>query len=184
MKTAEVTVDETALLKYANNTGLQFQVYKDSIHRLVRVMAKAPPIPDAGLYRINQTIKREPAEWTYSKWARAVKWMLRKRWLRWIIPFPIERLVHAEYVTYAYETVKCEESLWSLIHGQIAEIKMDGREPKCIIIGFQAFHDLARDLNFNFSTPSLPTCSTEWGEIAGVPAILSHRVSPNSCLVV
>lgn len=113
-----------------------------------RLLLTINPV-EANKHYAGYKVDKIDAEWTDKWWARIVKKMLKNKWLAKLIPYPLECLVYARYVSMVPEIKQYPENRLHQIYAQCAYWKMQGKTPQCVIFGIEDYYEFRKTLDFS-----------------------------------
>lgn len=169
------------------NKDLNFEIYMDMERRILTALASTKPVAPVSF--VEQTICYSAAPWTYSWWARAIRWLSEWPWFRnWFLPYPIECLVTAHQIHIDSTELIHPESAIGEVHEQIIRLRMNNLSPYCILIGRKRLRDAIQDLGaaYVFGLPSVTSGQNHISStfILGIPAFSFPFFDPNTVIVV
>lgn len=161
---------------------VRLEMYEDISRDLVSVLVKTEPIGPLKTFTIT-TLTSEPCQWTSSWWAKSIQWMLKKDWLHWMIPHPIQCLVYATEVTQEPKSVDLPESVMDNIRAQIANLLVQGKRPERILAGCEAHKEAQKFNHFSMLTTGGYSGLGQF-MLKGYPVVLCDRLEQNAVLVI
>jgi hypothetical protein len=155
---------------------------KHSDKMLLEKMIQCKPI-EVGRQWATTKLGTQPADWVNSKWARVVLWFLRKKYLKRLIPYPIECLVHAQYVVNEPHAITLKEELLDSIYQQLGLIIYNGMEPEAIYVGRITRSEIHKVLDFNLFFPIREEKNHRIAEVQGLPVYVHPLLKESEILV-
>ncbi len=142
MLTIETNISKN-LTKALDIDGVEFRYVLDNICDHLYLHIK--PV-EAGKYVCKNKTEIINAPWVTSWWARLIKWLLKKKYLSKLVPYPLQCLANACSLTSTLEVSELNDTLLNKIYTQIVALRMKGKRPYCIIIGFDDWFNLNETL--------------------------------------
>jgi hypothetical protein len=166
-----------------HNDFYKVEMMPDLVRGCIRVMATTKPVA-APLNFVEQRFTSESCYWVHHCWARAIRWMLRKKWLRKLVPYPIEALVSAREVVLEPSTFQWPEKLLDNIHAQIAELHSNGQKPTLIIVGRQVECELMAEIHFSVMPIIQQDRQNQTMSYRGIPVVQTNKLEHDAVLVI
>ena len=181
IKRAQIGIDSWLLQKQPE---VQAEIVMEALDRNIRLLAQTKPVgPFPQFWTMSTT--HEPSPWTKKRWARVIRWMLRKKWLRKLVPYPIECLVFAHETTACCETTTLPESLHESVVAQMVNLRMKNMVPGAILVGRKRPRELSSMLDFCMIPAMSPQdCAGQIGRLMDLHLIIHPCMDDTSVLVV
>lgn len=153
------------------------------MRNLLRVVAKTKPARQR-LQFFKQELRSEECYWVSHRWARFVRWMCRKRWLRKLVPYPLECFANASEVTLAPSTWELPSAAIESIHQQMCGLFADGQEPSLILVGRETHYELLKSDHYSMMPIMVRDSGDDTLRYRGVKMVVTNKLEPNSVLVI
>jgi len=156
--------------------------FKEDVQRhCLRVLAKTNPVR-----QIRQIYYRDVASelcyWTQFKWARLVRWMTTKKWLRKLIPHSLNCFANAREVVLIPHVWEIPEEVDDSIKAQLGGWDKE-IPPFMILVGVAACHEMMKSQHFSLQPVWSSGLNGNKFEMYGLSVRLTDKIEKNAVIV-
>lgn len=175
MRAAEMKVD------IFNDEHMNVSWQRDVAGRLAHVLARTKPVRVQYAWR--REVRSDACAWCSSWWARLIRWLCSRRWTHRLVPYPLEALACASEVTVSCNVFRLPDDAVDTIQAQMAAMKLDGRRPRQIVVGYRTAEELLRSRHISLMHPGWGMSLQAEVEFLGCPVLITPNMEEGAVLV-